>query len=1152
MLASTPPARRCTTAGTDASADTYSYHRRSQRDLRPTSDSDRRASRTIAWQVTDSNSDGAGAASSLAVTSTINLTALADAPVVTAGAVTGYTENAAAVAIDNAITVADADDTQIAGATVTIAAGLAAGDVLGFVNTASITGVYNAGTGVLTLSGADTLAAYQAALRSVTYSSTSDDPTAVSASRTIAWQVTDADSDGTGAQTSAAVVSTVNLTALADAPVVTAGAVTAYTESAAAVAIDNTLTVGDADDTQISGATVTIAAGLTAGDVLGFVNTGTITGSYNAGTGVLTLSGADTLAAYQAALRSVTYSSTSADPTAGGASRTIAWQVTDGDSDSLGAQTSVATTSTVNIGAVNDDPVAVDNAAATDEDSVLNVAAPGVLADDSDVDGGALTVSAVDGNAAAVGNPVALASGALLTLNADGSYSYDPNGAFEYLGAGESDTDTFTYEVADGNGGFATATVTITVNGVNDAPTGVDAVVTIDEDASYIFVSSDFGFGDADASDNLQGVRIVSLPLQGSLTLGGAAVSAGQLIAEVDIANGELVFTPAAEANGAGYASFAFRVNDGTVDAVGANTVTIDVTAVNDAPDFTQAGNQSRNEDAGAQTVAAFAAGSAGGGADEAGQVLTYNVSNDNNALFAVQPTIDATGTLTYTLAADANGVANVTVWVSDNGGTANGGVDSSASQAFTITVNAVNDAPTLAIGPGQAGAEDAGVQSVAGFAAAAPGGGPDEGGQVLSYVVSNDNNALFAVQPTLDAAGNLTYAAAPNAFGTATVTVFVADGGGTANGGVDASAAQTFTITVTPVNDAPVLGANTLTLNQSDSVVLAAANLSASDVDDSAAGLSFSVINISNGRFEYVSTPGVAITTFSQGDIAGGLVRFVHDGSGNAPAYQVSVSDGALSDGPLAASIIFNPAPLVVLPPPLPVPVPNELPPEPPAPAQEEAPAEQPEGGALVRAVFSPGRIEAEAPEAQFNRLEGGGAPARRYQPVATLNTFVAGPHIDPTLQLLAAAPANLEYLPTVPVDWTTRSAFPDAEDETPRDRIDVLLDQVQMGGMALSVGVVWWASRISGLLGSLLASAPAWRHIDPLPVVGRDEDEEKKWYDPEDRDADANELAIANVLEGAHAAGDEQQASRRRPAAGLRKRLTCADASRGVCQPW
>ena len=69
------------------------------------------------------------------------------------------------------------------------------------------------------------------------------------------------------------------------------------------------------------------------------------------------------------------------------------------------------------------------------------------------------------------------------------------------------------------------------------------------------------------------------------------------------------MFTPAAEANGAGYASFAFRVNDGTVDAVATNTVTIDVTAVNDAPSFTQAGDQSVNEDAGAADRSRFRGG---------------------------------------------------------------------------------------------------------------------------------------------------------------------------------------------------------------------------------------------------------------------------------------------------------------------------------------------------------------------------------------------------------------------------------------------------------------------------------------------------------------------------------------------------------------
>ncbi|NPC59416.1 hypothetical protein HNE04_27835, partial [Caenimonas sp. S4] len=284
------------------------------------------------------------------------------APVLTdLGGTLAYTENAAASVIDGTITLADADDTQMVSATVTISAGFTAGDVLGFTNTASITGSYNASTGVLTLTGLATTAAYEAALESVTYHSTSDDPTAVSASRTIQWTVTDANSDGAGAATSAAGTSTINVTAVNDAPVLTdLGGTLAYIENAAASVIDNTITLADADDTQMASATVTISAGFTAGDVLGFANTASITGGYNASTGVLTLTGLATTAAYEAALESVTYHSTSDDPTAVSASRTIQWTVTDANSDGAGAATSAAGTSTINVTAVNDAPVLTD------------------------------------------------------------------------------------------------------------------------------------------------------------------------------------------------------------------------------------------------------------------------------------------------------------------------------------------------------------------------------------------------------------------------------------------------------------------------------------------------------------------------------------------------------------------------------------------------------------------------------------------------------------------------------------------------------------------------------------------------------------------------------------------------------------------------
>ena len=85
------------------------------------------------------------------------------------------------------------------------------------------------------------------------------------------------------------------------------------------------------------------------------------------------------------------------------------------------------------------------------------------------------------------------------------------------------------------------------------------------------------------------------------------------------------------------------------------------------------------------------------GPADEASQALTFLVTTDNDGLFSVLPAVNATtGTLTYTPAANASGSATVTVRLKDDGGTANGGVDTSGPQTFTITVNAVNDAPVL------------------------------------------------------------------------------------------------------------------------------------------------------------------------------------------------------------------------------------------------------------------------------------------------------------------------------------------------------------------------------------------------------------------------------------------------------------------------
>ncbi len=131
--------------------------------------------------------------------------------------------------------------------------------------------------------------------------------------------------------------------------------------------------------------------------------------------------------------------------------------------------------------------------------------------------------------------------------------------------------------------------------------------------------------------------------------------------------------------------------------------------------------------------------------------------------------------------------------------------MDTSAAQTFTITVTAVNDVPSFTKGADQTVLEDCGAQTVNPWATAISAGPSDEAGQALDFIVANNNNALFSAQPAVSPTGILTWTPAANMNGSATVTIQIHDDGGTANSGVDTSAAQTFTITVTPVNDAPV-----------------------------------------------------------------------------------------------------------------------------------------------------------------------------------------------------------------------------------------------------------------------------------------------------------------------------------------------------------
>ena len=148
---------------------------------------------------------------------------------------------------------------------------------------------------------------------------------------------------------------------------------------------------------------------------------------------------------------------------------------------------------------------------------------------------------------------------------------------------------TFTLTVTGRGAGTGTApdtdTAIVTAMVSNTAPNATDATVSTDEDAAYDFDAGDFNFTDTDTGDTLASVKITSLPAsgKGSLTLDGSAVSANQVVSRADIDADKLVYTPPANANGDDYASFGFKVSDGTDETTSAYTMTIDVTAVNDA-----------------------------------------------------------------------------------------------------------------------------------------------------------------------------------------------------------------------------------------------------------------------------------------------------------------------------------------------------------------------------------------------------------------------------------------------------------------------------------------------------------------------------------------------------------------------------------------
>ena len=334
-----------------------------------------------------------------------------------------------------------------------------------------------------------------------------------------------------------------------------------------ATSVDPGATVADVD-TDIASATVSITGNFAgAQDELNFVDQLGIAGPYDAGTGVLSLSGTLSPADYRSALRSVKYRNTSDNPST--AARTVSFKVNDGVADSNVA------TKDVSVAAVNDAPVAVDgpNISTGEDTTTTTFLAPATLFNDTDAEGDPLTVSEVEGSAANVGVEITLAGGALLKQDANGQWRWKPNGAYNHLKAGETATSEWTYKANDGALDSNLAKNVITVNGANDAPVAVaDSFDGVGNTALHVsesrsagqagkVINGDLNDNDTDP-DNANSE--LSTTAETKATTGGGSVT-------ID-SDGSFTFHPD---DGDTTDSFSYTVSDGTATDTG--TVTINM-----------------------------------------------------------------------------------------------------------------------------------------------------------------------------------------------------------------------------------------------------------------------------------------------------------------------------------------------------------------------------------------------------------------------------------------------------------------------------------------------------------------------------------------------------------------------------------------------
>jgi PKD repeat protein len=337
--------------------------------------------------------------------------------------------------------------------------------------------------------------------------------------------------------------------------------------------------------------------------------------------------------------------------------------------------------------------------------------------------------------------------------------------------------------------------------------------------------------------------------------------AAGPYISE----NGELKYTPALNRNGDVSVRIYLKDDGGRLyggeDTSYPQDFNITILGINDAPSFNlHASKYSVKEDSGRQVISNWASNINTGAVDEAGQTVVFRLSHKFEYLFSEQPAISQNGVLSFTPKPDASGEAKILVFLEDDGGTANGGVNVSTTKEFIIDIIAINDPPTFNKGADVRVNEDSGAKVVSNWAQNISPGAVSEIGQTLTFVLDVSNASLFAYGPEISSVGTLTFTPAPNTSGTAYINVTLQDNGGVDYGGDFTSDMQDFVIEIIPTNDKPTftVGPNQEVLEGAGNQIVAqwATNISAGAEDENDQTLQFKLVT--NNPALFIREPAV------------------------------------------------------------------------------------------------------------------------------------------------------------------------------------------------------------------------------------------------------------------------------------------------------